>query len=578
MNMIKLFPAACAVLIAASSYGADGKQAAPAGPADAKAGVEAAEPSLQLNVPLFSPQFADMPVALVGDEAITVRELGTALAGAHQELDKERKAGKKRYHDMLNRLIGLRLVLQESKAMGLDELADVKEQVDAFQKKTLREMVMQRGVSEVKADKAESDKFYQEGIKEFKIRSVFFTKPADAEKAQAELKKSKDFDGTVKKMVESHEALAADEAKYVKRDDLQLEIAQAVTEMTAGSISPVITISSGYVVLRLDDVRTPADEDRAVREKAGKLSLKLQRSKGLEQMRQDLLRKYVKVDRKLFDKLNYEGSKSEIEALMKDTRTIAEIRDEQPITVADFTKAFRAKFFHGIESAAETKEVNEKKTLVLDELLNKRIFVKEALLQGLDKTDEYKAAVREYENGALFDQFIRKAVVPGIKPTEEQLKAYYEAHGKDYSSPKMVRLSSVTFVTQEQAQKAINKIKKGTSFKWTAEHADGLAPDAGDFAPPEGTLLLMKTLPDGLRKALEGAKQGDVKLYAGGKDRYHVVQVTAIVPEKVQPFEEKRKDIWEKVVAEQIDQSLETWIAKLRVAYPVTVYIAGDNK
>lgn len=564
----------------------DGKEPAPATASDSKSAPAAEVVVIPVNVPLFSQRFSDFPVATVEDDPITLRELAQALAVSHEERaegktsDKEHSTGKKKYLAMVNRLITLRLIAHEARNMGLDELPDVKDTMSAYSNQFLRDLLEQHALENVKPDDAEVETLYQEAAKEYKLKSALFEKDGAAKKASDEIAAGKDFDETIKKYVESLEArvmTAEQEEKYLTRDGLLPELAQAVSGMKVGSVSPPVPIERGWVLLKLIDMRPPQKEDPAARQAARQQSIDHQRNKALTEFKKGLLKKYSKLNLKLYNKLDYESDASAIEKLRKDQRVIAEIEGEKPLTVAEFTEGIEAKLYHGVKSALESKSINEKKPVVLNEILGKRLEMKEALQTGIDKTDEYKDTIKRYEGALLLNMFIQKVIVPDLKVGEEEQRAYYESHKKDHTTPPMVKLSSLAFKVKKRADSAIARLRKGVDFNWMKANADGIVTDAEDL-PAANVPLIVSSLPEGLRKEVEGTKPGDFRLYNAPNGLFYVVLVAAMVPEQVRPFEAVSQQIRTKLINDQIAKSLEDWAAKLRGAYTVTVYLSESEK
>ncbi|HEY6011467.1 MAG TPA: peptidyl-prolyl cis-trans isomerase, partial [Nitrospirota bacterium] len=352
------------LVLAAGAAATDGKAAPTSGKPDEKESVTAPETVVvPFNVPLFSDRFADFPVAMVEDDSITLKELTQALATSHEEraegktASKEHAPGKKKYLAMVNRLIMLRLITHEARNMGLDELPDVKDTMTAYSKQYLRDRLIERALENVKPDDAEAETLYQEIAREYKLKSALFEKDGIAKKASDEIAGGKDFDETIKKYVESHEARVATELeeKYLKRNGLLPELAQAVTDMKVGSASTPLRIERGWVILKLVDARPPQKEDDAVRQEARQQSLEHQRNKALTEFKKGLLKKYAVLNRKLYDKLDYEAKDANFEKLRKDDRVIAKIEGEKPLTVGEFTEAIETKLYHGVQSARDSK-------------------------------------------------------------------------------------------------------------------------------------------------------------------------------------------------------------------------------
>jgi len=119
-------------------------------------------------------------VATVNDEPITLDEFNQELATLHQGIGEDQKAEKEKLSELLKRLINTRLIIQEARRMGLDELKELKERADVFARQTLRDELLERQVKNIKPDEKEVEILYREAIKEWKIKSILFEKEEDA--------------------------------------------------------------------------------------------------------------------------------------------------------------------------------------------------------------------------------------------------------------------------------------------------------------------------------------------------------------------------------------------------------------
>ena len=511
-------------------------------------------------------------VATVNDEPITLEEFNQELASLHAGVTEEKKVGKTKESALLRRLINMRLILQEAKRIGLDELPEVKNMVDVYSKATLRELLIERHLKDAKPDEKDVERLYKELTKEWKIKSVVFEKEDAAKKMEEEIKASRDFDELAKRVVADGTAKGGEEGKYVKGKDLLPQIAQTVSKMEVGSISPIIQVGTGFVILRVEDIRFP--EDPEAKKLAVKQALYLQKEKLFEGYNDALMKKYVKVHKEILDGLDYESKEPGFEKLLEDKRVVAEIEGERPITVAELTEALSQQFFHGIERAIESKRLNEKKMLVLDEILYKRILRKEALRLGIDKTDAYKIKVKEYENSVIFGAFVQKAIVPDVKVTEEESKAYYSKHIGEYTSPEMMKIRSLAFVKRNDAERAIEKLRNGTELQWLVENAEGqVDKNTPDLLTFDGKSLTVRDLPEGVRKVLSGAKPGDFRLYASPEGYFYILSIEDVVPARPQSLEEAKKAVANKVFSETFNKAVEAWADKLRAASNVKVYL-----
>jgi len=511
-------------------------------------------------------------VATVNGEPITLSEFNQELAMLSQGVGGKQKIEEEKKLVLLRRLINTRLIIQEARRMGLDELKELKEEADVFAKVELRDELAEKYTRDIKPDEKEVEKIYRESIKEFKFKSIVFEKEEDANQMEGLLKSGKDFDEVLGKFLLDKKGKGSKEGIFLKSRALLPEIAEAVSKMKIGSISPAIRIKSGYVIFKLEDVRFP--EDPKIREKV-KLDLLLKKQQeALSEYYKNLKSKYAKVNEGLLKSLDFESKEPGFEKLLKDKRVLVEIKGEKPITVGDLADNMRQQLYHGVERAIESKRLNNRKAQVLDQMLQKRILRKEALRLGIDKTEDYKKKVREYENSLIFGTFVQKAVAPDIKFEEEELRAYYDKHIKDYSYPEMMKISSLVFAKREDAEKAIINLKKGTDFQWVKENAENqVSRNTIGILNFDGRLLTTKDLPEGVRKALSGAKSGDFRLHESPEHYFYVLYVQETVPSKPQPYSEAKEKIARKIYDEKLTKAVEGYAEKLRAVSDVKIYL-----
>jgi parvulin-like peptidyl-prolyl isomerase len=514
-------------------------------------------------------------VAAVNGEPITLREFNEGLAMLGQGVGGGQKIEEKKKFDLLRRLINTRLIVQEARRMGLDELKELKERVDVFSRVTLREELIERHNKNIKLDEKEVEKAYRESIKELKIKSIVLEKEEDANQMEGLLKGGKDFDEVLAKFLLDKKGTGDKEGNFLKNRALLPEIGEAVSKMKIGSVSPVIRIKSGYVIFKLEDVRFP--ETPEIREKVKSELLLKKRKEALSEYYKNLKDKYAKVNEELLKSLDFESKEPGFERLMKDKRVVVEIKGEKPITVGDLADYMRQQLYHGVERAVESKRLNTEKAKKLNEMLQKKIFRKEALRLGIDKTEGYKSKVEEYENSLIFGVFVQKAVAPDIKLEEEELRTYYDAHSKDYTYPEMMKISSLIFGKREDAEKAITSLRNGANFQWVKENAENqVSRNTMGILNFDGRLVQIKDLPEDVRKAVSGAKTGDLRLYESPGNHFYVLYIQETVPSRPQPYSDVKGHIARKIYDEKLTKAAEEYADKLRAVSDVKIYLK-DN-
>jgi hypothetical protein len=539
------------------------------------------EVNIDLSIPFFSPLFSGVTVAKVNEESITLKEVRDALTASHEERTEETSAQKVNYASILDRLVNVRLIVQEARGMGIDELPEVTGAVDSYAKRLRKDLLLQMAAKDAKSDPKEVEALYKDMIKEWKIRSVLFFQEDDAKKMLEDIKAGGNFEELAAKAVADKKAKGNEQEEFIKPAYLFPQVVNALAVMTTGSVSPIIKIlagkdNSGYSVVKLMDVRYV--DNAEAKEEAEQKSLAEQRARIIQQYMRTLIKKYVKVNKQLLQKLDFEAKKPGIEQLSKDKRVVAVIQGEKPVTVGILTAAIKQSFFHGMKEAAAEKRINEKKYEILGNMLDKALLAREAVNQGMDKTDEYKTMMQQYRDSVIFGTFVEKVIAPDVKLSKDEIEVYYKENINEYSSPEMIRLNSLAFIKKDDAENAMEKLRKGTDYNWLLSNSEGqVKKDAKDLLVFEGNILTIKSLPEGIQKVVSGAKEDEVKLYANPGGYYYVLIIKQVVPPKAETLDTVQQKIAEKLFNRKLRDSVEEYAAKLRTAGDVRIYLTRSK-
>jgi len=549
--------------------------------------------STTVTVPLDSTAHDDLPVAVVNDVPITVEDLKSSIAAAHEEgsheegdegkTDRPTHARKIDFNELLQRLINVQLVIQEAKAIGLDELPEVNEPMRIFSNVTLRSLLREDVAKDVKASEDEVEKVYRENIREVKTNTAFFEKEKDAKKTAREIKTGKSFDEVIEKGKKAGTVKTTESGNYIKFKDLNPVIAAALSKMKVGSVGPVTKIILGpgktyFAVFRLEDDRSL--ESPEAKEQARQTVLQGKIEKAMVTLRESLYKKYVKVDKKLIESLDYGPKGQGLEKLLEDQRVAVKIEGDQPITVAQLSEGMQEKFYHGMKNLTGEKLIQARHD-VLNSLIEKRLFTLEASKRGLDKTTAYKKMVEENEQGMLWGAFIQKVVARDVKLRDEDLRAYYHDHAGDYQSDKQIKIRSLAFGKEADAIVALEKLRKGADFNWIKANVEGrldTGTETEDLMIYEDQLVPISAINPDVQKALSGVTAEDFRLYESPQGHYYVLYITQVVPPVQQPFEQVQEGVRNKVFFIKLNEALKEWIRKLKESADIKVYLAGSEK
>jgi hypothetical protein len=584
LTMLTMISLLCVAAVVAADTGTAASKAA-------KKNADSGKETVTLTVPFFSDRFSDIPVAVVNGDPITLEDLRQVLGARHKEVSEEEKKqgaaegekpAKIDFADTLRKLINVRLIIQEGRKMGIADLPEAKEAVQAFSRDTMRDMVQRKHTSNVKPDEAEVEKIYKVLSKEFKMKMVTFKDEKAADAFEKALKAGGKFDELAAKAFADKQG-EAQEYDHMTTQDMLPQVAEVVSGMKAGDISPIVRIGAGKKgvhtgIIKLEDIRSAGGPE--TKERARQQVVTAQQYAALVKFNSALSKKYVKLDEKVFDSINYGSPKRSFDDWLKDRRVLARIKGDKPLTVGEFTEDVRKKYYHGLETEKQRKEVKKGDLVsIFESVVGKRILLLEAKKEGMDKTPEFREKVKKYEDQVVFGLFVQKVVVPDSKVTKDEIKAYYDGHMKDYTTPEMVNLSSLVFAKRPDAESALEKLRRGDDFQWVKENAEGqVVSDSKDEDPLkfDRKTLFVTDLPGELREIITGAKAGAYGLYASD-DRYYVVSVRQIFPRKEEPLENVREAIARKLFAEKIEKTVEDWADKLRASSEIIIYLSDSR-
>jgi len=180
-----------------------------------------------------------------------------------------------------------------------------------------------------------------------------------------------------------------------------------------------------------------------------------------------------------------------------------------------------------VDSVVSQAEGQVPKGKTLQDLLDQAGFKDKAQLQKL------------VGESNLINQEVDK-LRSDVKVTDNELKAYYQAHKSDYTTPEQVCASHILLKTEADANAVIKDLQNGADFAQEAKDKS-----TGPSAPKGGDLgcfsqgQMVQPFADAAFKAKVGAVVGPVKTQYG----YHVILVTKHTQASTKPFSDVKSDV-----------------------------------
>lgn len=166
------------------------------------------------------------------------------------------------------------------------------------------------------------------------------------------------------------------------------------------------------------------------------------------------------------------------------------------------------------------------------------------------------------------------------KPSEEQLKLYYELNKANYRNEERVLARQIVVDDKATAQKLYEEAKAGADFaelarknsKVGADQAGALGAESGKSEPKPVTKVIF---PTAVGEAVFKLKQGGITQPIESAGRYYIVKVEQYLPAGESSFEEVKDRVSEDVKSLLKEGALEAYLEEVRAK--VKVEVAKDS-
>jgi tetratricopeptide (TPR) repeat protein len=218
----------------------------------------------------------------------------------------------------------------------------------------------------------------------------------------------------------------------------------------------------------------------------------------------------------------------------------------------------------------------------LDMLADEKVWVNGALEMGLDKDPEVEMLTQMSRDKILLYMYYEKAIVDKSRPTDTEVRAYYDANHGRFLGPAKVRIRQIVLPDSAAAAAVLKELKGGANFAKLAreESIDSAsAVNGGDL----GLLTEGIALP---------ASIGGSEIYAGTLFKLKVGELSDIVhtslgyhialaEERVEPqlrsFEEVRTRIADGLLSDRTSKLKKELFDLLKKKYPITFMIEDSS-
>jgi peptidyl-prolyl cis-trans isomerase C len=500
-------------------------------------------------------------LAKVNDEVITGDDLRQEFSRHHAALEKV-LGDRPEVEKYLDRLIDRRLFIQEGRAMGIEDMPDVKADLDRYEASEIAKAFLKDNVdAKVTVSDEEVKAAFALLSERIDLRQFVAPTRAEAEAFLAKVSKGGDFEALVRAGSRGQSATrggmmilrwGADEARE-----------NAAAPLKAGEMTLVYQSTEGWEVDRME--RRAPYQMMAMDKASNFIRSTMERRKKIaaeEALRASLRAKYD---------ARFQECAPTLEALKAaagkdDPATCATWKDGQ-ITASDLARAVHV---DQLEKVPEAYRKNRE--AVVEELVDRELVKREAKGLGYAARPEIAAKVKRYQDDLVEAKLFQDWVAKKVDATDEEVKAYYEAHADVFKEPKQFHLAQIVVESPEAAAEVEAKLAAKVPFEdlAAAYTIDKATADRGGYV---GALIPAQLTGD--FAVVAGLTDGQYSRPIKSERGYHIVKVLTVVPEKQLTFDEAKVQARERLLEERRSAEQQRWVKKLRESATIEVSDAG---
>lgn len=188
------------------------------------------------------------------------------------------------------------------------------------------------------------------------------------------------------------------------------------------------------------------------------------------------------------------------------------------------------------------------KAKFLDDVISDELLYAESLRKGYDKDKEVMGVVEEAKKKIFIAKLLKDNVEDAVKVTNEEIRAYYDSHSGEFTTPEIYRAAHIMVKTEDDAKEALRLIASGVRFEDVVieKSIDPSKNAGGDI----GYFVKGQVDPD-FEKACFQMKVGQLSGAVKTKFGYHVIKLLEVKPSSVEKYDDVKERIMHNLVIEK---------------------------
>jgi hypothetical protein len=269
----------------------------------------------------------------------------------------------------------------------------------------------------------------------------------------------------------------------------------------------------------------------------------------------------VSVDHSLLAGLDYASADPEVQKELQSNPAVLAVLPTGKLTVRGLTRNIRFQYFHGLKDRPDASQIRDR---VFEEWVAEGLLSYEARGLGFDREPDILHKATREERRLVREEVLKQVLDVEFKPSEDEVRAFYEANRNDYTPTPRIKVQSVLAKDAETARRLRAEMDEGAGLKWLASRSsrdvDSRPPFPTDWIPVE-----MVRLDE--QRAIEGAAIGPLELPSGWA-LAKIVDVERVSPA---PLETCREQVVLAMKASRLRQAIQAALSRLEGATEIQI-------
>lgn len=206
------------------------------------------------------------------------------------------------------------------------------------------------------------------------------------------------------------------------------------------------------------------------------------------------------------------------------------------------------------------------RAVLLDELINKRLFLLDAQRNLLERDPEFKEQLAQVKEDLLESFNVRKTVEK-VKVTDEEIKKYYDEHPEQFNAGTSYNASHILVDSAEKADEIKQGIESGEYSFEDAAKKHSTCP-SGQNGGSLGDFTHGQMVPE-FENACDALEEGQLSEPVQTQFGWHLIKLNSKKEGGQMKFSDVKDDIRYALLSQKQQAAYQSKVNQLKILYPV---------